>query len=298
MRAAGWMVGEVDMKKRIWTLTLAMLALLAPATGLWAQLAPPNAAGVAMGHLHYNVRDIEANRDFWVRLGGEPAGTLGAATIVKFTDVLVLLSEGASSGTTEGSVIDHVAFRVESLDEVAAAGFEVERLEGFVGVASVFTPEGERIELFDETAQNLMFTIDGGGSDPVAERHNRAIGAPIISHHIHLYLPEGAVSEAKDWYARMFGGTRGMRWRYDSVDLPGINFNFSSTPETLAPTRGRMLDHIGLEIQGLEEFCRRLEDAGVEFDEPYRRLPSGIATARLTDPWGAAIELTEGLNGI
>ena len=292
------MVGEVDMKKQICTLTLAMLVLLTPATGLWAQLAPPNEAGVAMGHLHYNVRDVEANRDFWVRLGGEPAGTLGEAAVVQFPDILVMLSEGESSGNTEGSVIDHVAFRVESLDEVAAAGFEVERLEGFIGIASVFTPEGERIELFDETATNLTFTIDGPGSDPVAERHNRAIGAPIISHHIHLYLPESAVSEAKDWYARMFGATPGIRWQYDAVDLPGINFNFSSAPEALAPTRGRMLDHIGLEIQSLEEFCRRLEDAGVEFDEPYGQRPSGIATALLTDPWGTSIELTEGLNGI
>ena len=286
------------MKKQICTLTLAMLVLLAPATGLWAQLAPPNEAGVAMGHLHYNVRDVEANRDFWVRLGGEPAGTLGEAAVVRFPDILVMLSEGESSGNTEGSVIDHVAFRVESLDEVAAAGFDIERLEGFIGIASVFTPEGERIELFDETATNLTFTIDGPGSDPVAERHNQAIGTSIISHHIHLYLPESAVGEAKDWYARIFGATPGIRWQYDAVDLPGINFNFSSAPEALAPTRGRMLDHIGLEIQGLEEFCRRLEAAGVEFDEPYGQRPSGIATALLTDPWGTSIELTEGLNGI
>ena len=96
----------------------------------------------------------------------------------------------------------------------------------------------------------------------------------------------------------MFGATPGIRWQYDAVDLPGINFNFSSAPEALAPIRGRMLDHIGIEIRGLEEFCRRLEDAGVEFDEPYGLRPSGIAAALLTDPWGTSIELTEGLNGI
>ena len=36
-----------------------------------AQLAAANAAGVAMGHLHYRVRDVEANRKFWIALGGE-----------------------------------------------------------------------------------------------------------------------------------------------------------------------------------------------------------------------------------
>jgi len=29
-------------------------------------LAAPNAAGVSMGHLHYRVRDVAANRRFWM----------------------------------------------------------------------------------------------------------------------------------------------------------------------------------------------------------------------------------------
>ena len=37
----------------------------------FAQLSEPNADGVAMGHLHYHVRDVEANKRFWVTLGGE-----------------------------------------------------------------------------------------------------------------------------------------------------------------------------------------------------------------------------------
>lgn len=275
---------------------LALMVLMTPAAS-WAQLSSPNPAGVAMGHLHYYVPDVAANRDFWVALGGEPAVRLGAAEVVRFPDVLVLISEGESTGTTEGSVVNHVAFRVESLDEIESAGFEVERLAGFVGVASVFTPERERIELFDDTATNLNFTIDPGRTDPVADRHNQPITAPIIAHHIHLYLPEGDLARAKDWYTRMFGGTPGMRWRYDAVDLPGINLNFSSTPEALAPTRGRMLGHVGFEIRNLEAFCERLEAEGVEFDVGFDRGPSGLATATLTDPWGTTIELTEGLAG-
>jgi len=57
-----------------------------------------------------------------------------------------------------------------------------------------------------------------------------------------------------------------------------------------------MLDHIGLEVRNLEAFCRKLEANGVKFDARYKKQPSGIATALLTDPWGTSIELTEGLN--
>ena len=47
-------------------------ALLLAASGTCAaQLSSPNAAGVAMGHVHYAVRDVEANRKFWLALGGE-----------------------------------------------------------------------------------------------------------------------------------------------------------------------------------------------------------------------------------
>jgi hypothetical protein len=82
------------------------------------------------------------------------------------------------------------------------------------------------------------------------------------------------------------------------VDLPGININISSTPTALAPTEGRMLDHIGFEVQNLEAFCRKLESEGIKFDRPYGKLPSGFGVAFLTDPWGTKIELTEGLRDL
>jgi hypothetical protein len=59
-----------------------------------------------------------------------------------------------------------------------------------------------------------------------------------------------------------------------------------------------MLDHIGFEIAGLEKFCRKLEAAGVKFDRPYSKLPSGFGLAFIEDPWGTTIELTEGLRDL
>jgi catechol 2,3-dioxygenase-like lactoylglutathione lyase family enzyme len=273
------------------------LACVGPAS---AQLSPPNAAGVAMGHLHYVVHDVAANKAFWVALGGKPIVFNGTTEGALFPGLVVLLRHGESSGGTEGSVVNHVAFRVKSFAALERAGFTIGKQNPKIpGIISLTTPEGERVELFEDgTATNVQFTIDGGGSDATADRHNRSIDVPIVAHHIHLNVPEGEVAAAKDWYASHFGGIRGERWHYQAVDLPGININISAVPKAQAPTRGRMLDHIGFEVKNLEAFCRKLEAEGIKFDRPYSRLPSGLGLAFITDPWGTYIELTEGLRDL
>jgi catechol 2,3-dioxygenase-like lactoylglutathione lyase family enzyme len=271
---------------------VAFLAVL-PSEAL-AQLAAPNKAGVAMGHLHYHVRDVEANKRFWVALGGQ-AIRVGEADVIKFPDVLVFLTRAESSGGTEGSVLNHVAFRVRTLRAVEAAGLKVQPTAGFPGVASTMTPEGERIELFEDSATNLTFTPDQGLKDAAAERHNRPVSTPIAFHHIHLYVPEDSVAAVKDWYARMFGAVPGKRGQYEAVDLPGMNLNVAGPPRGAAPTKGRMLDHIGFEVTGLEAFCARLTSLGVKLDAPFTRGADGLSTATLTDPWGVSITLSEGL---
>lgn len=271
-----------------------VLAILTAAPA-FAQLATPNKAGVSMGHLHYVVKDIEANKRFWVALGGASfVGGDGTLAMVRFPDVVVVLIQGESSGGTEGSVVNHVAFRVQSFATVEAAGLKVARLANFPGVGSTMTPEGERIELFENSATNLTFTQDAGYQDAGAERHNRPLPIPIAFHHIHLYLPAGKVAEAKAWYTKIFGGVPGKRSNYDAVDLPGVNFNFSEAPKPTVPLKGRMLLHIGLEVDGLEAFCRRLESLGVVFDVPYKR-DGRTDGAIFTDPWGTQISLSEGL---
>jgi catechol 2,3-dioxygenase-like lactoylglutathione lyase family enzyme len=275
-------------------IALTVCACLACAEPASAQLAAPNAAGVAMGHLHYVVADVDANQRFWVSLGGE-ALTIGDTAAVQFTDVFVLLSPGTPAGGSDGSVLNHVAFRVPAFADLEQRGLEVQRLRGFPGVGFITSPEGERIELFEDAATNLTFTYDEGGPDPAAERHNRPLPVAIAFHHVHLYLPEGAVPEAKAWYARLFGGVAGQRGPYEAVDLPGINFNFGEAPRPVEPTRGRALDHLGFEVVDLPHVCRRLADEGVVFEGPCGRQVHGLLTARFTDPWGTSIELTEGL---
>ena len=258
-----------------------------------SQMAPPNSAGVSMGHLHYQVRDVEASRRFWVALGGTPL-KVGSADAIRFPDVMVFLTPGAPAGGSDGSVVNHVAFRVRTLAQVEAAGLTVDRLAQFPGVASTTSPDGERIELFEDAALNLTFTPDTGRAEGIVDRHNRPLATTVAFHHVHLYLPGEAHLEAKAWYARMFGGVPGKRAQYEAVDLPGINFNFGGG-RTTVPTKGRALDHIGFEVANLQAFLKRLQSMGVTVTEPYRRGEDGIATAMIVDPWGTSIELTDGL---
>jgi catechol 2,3-dioxygenase-like lactoylglutathione lyase family enzyme len=260
-----------------------------------AQLAQPNPSGVAMGHLHYRVKDLSANVAFWESLGGK-AVRVGTNQAVRFQDVFVFLTQGDYAGTSEGAVVNHIAFRVPSFAALEKAGIKVQRLTGFPGVGNTSTPEGERVELFEDAALNLTFTPDDGKHGFGSDRHNKPVGAPIAFHHVHLYVTGEEHLAAQAWYVRMFGGIGGKRSNYDAVDLPGINLNFSGGRSS-APMKGRTLEHIGFEITGLEAFSKRLASMDVKFEAPYGKNAEGIATATIVDPWGTVIELTEGLRG-
>jgi catechol 2,3-dioxygenase-like lactoylglutathione lyase family enzyme len=270
------------------------IALLIAAVDARAQLAAPNEAGVSMGHLHYRVRDVEANKRFWLALGGT-AIRIGKTDAVRFPDVIVVLEPGDYSAISEGAVLNHIAFRVRTFAQVEAAGLKVDRLAQFPGVGYTYTPEKERVELFEDAALNLTFTPDSGTAQGIVARHNGPLSTAVAFHHVHLYLPGDAHLEAKAWYARMFGGVAGKRSQYDAVDLPGINFNFSGG-RMAAPMKGRTLAHLGLEVRNLQAFCKRLESMGVKLDAPFQKGPDGVSFAVLTDPWGTTIELTEGLH--
>jgi catechol 2,3-dioxygenase-like lactoylglutathione lyase family enzyme len=264
-----------------------------------------------MGHLHYVVRDVEANRKFWMDFGARPV-KFGNREILKLPDVFIFLDRGETSGGTEGSVVNHVAFRLpdipKALDRFQSLGVKVLPRNPGSPLGNILTPEGERIELFHDGTENVPFHLDDGRRDVVAERLSRPMTTPVTTHHFHLYLPMGQSREAKAWYVKVFGAVPGTRRGslpvagepqtvYLAADIPGMNINFLDVKETLAPTKGRMLDHIGFEVRNLEAFCTKLEANGVKFERPFRKSPGDpLATALLIDPWGTSIELTEGLS--
>ena len=275
--------------------TILLLATLvaAPAS---AQLIAAKSNAVAMGHHHLLVEDSQVNSMFWQSIGGERV-PFGDLHVIKFPNVLIFLREAKPSAGTNGAVVNHVGLQFKELrplvkrletagtpiitDEVVGATMEVdddglawnENAGAYLAFARA--PNGTRVELYE----------------------NKELDRDVANHHIHFYGPE--VDAMKAWYVETFGAAPGQRAGMEAADVGGVNLTFSPADAALAPTKGRAVDHIGFEVDGLEAMCKKLEAAGIQFDRPYERIESlGIAVAFLTDPWGTYIELTEGLDEI
>lgn len=240
----------------------------------WAQVTTPNAAGVRLGHVHLNVRNIEAHKKFWVALGGTPM-KLGTIEGMKFPNGFIFLRHMEPSAGSVGSIVNHIGFYVPDVEK-ALAKWKAEGLQTEFATPTrgyVTAPDGLRIEI----------------------NRDESLTVPIAMRHIHFYAVESAGPEIEDWYVKMFGAEP--EKDPGVFDIPGVTLRVRTVPAALAPTKGRVLDHIGFEVENLEAFCKKLEAKGVKFDRPYTKRPElGIALAFITDPWGTYIELTEGLN--
>jgi catechol 2,3-dioxygenase-like lactoylglutathione lyase family enzyme len=277
---------------------LAASMSLAP-VGLRAQIYAEGP--VVNGHHHLNVSDVEAHERFWIdTLGGKP-GTFGNGTpIVMFPNALILMREQAPTGGSIGSTVDHVGFSVpnlrETVDRLVAAGYEMVTADQSPPGAEVV--DGVRIVPGNGPVSGVAYVL-GPDDVKVEVLEMRDQEMPIVSHHIHFF---GAEAEAmRAWYADMFGAQvqPGAANGFVVATLPGLNMNFTDTGEATAGTAGRVIDHIGFEVDGLEAFVAGLEAKGVTLDVPYREIPAaGLAIAFITDPWGTYIELTEGLDAI
>ena len=253
------------------------LLFLVPAS---AQLSPPHDAGVAMGHVHLNVRDVEQHKKIWIdHFGAMPLEREGLPG-VKIPGMLLVFRQREPSGGTEGTVMDHFGLKVPNLANALAAwraaGYEVQAeftgTEGFPN-AYLKAPDDVKIELQQDV--DLPHTA--------------------IAYHLHFYGMDHMT--LLDWYVETFAAFKRKRGHHDAADVPGMNLTFNTPKQPRPGTKGRALDHIGFEVKNLEAFCKKLEAKGVKFDIPYREVPRlGLGVAFLTDPSGVYIELTEGLD--
>jgi catechol 2,3-dioxygenase-like lactoylglutathione lyase family enzyme len=240
-----------------------------------AQPFPFNEVGVTMGHWHLASKDLDANRKIFVGMGGKWF-KIGANEYVMFPGVFVHLNLGGGPGNggSRGSVVNHVGFIVNNVQEQVAkwkaAGIAV--LPGGNNrqdQAYVETPDGLRIEILENKAQSM----------------------PLRHEHVHLSIVESEIPKAQAWYAKTFAGKAGTRNNQPVVDVPGAQIRFAKAAMPQAPTRGRVLDHIGMDVKDLKAFIAKIEGEGIKLDEPYRETPTGNAITYITDPWGTRIEL-------
>jgi catechol 2,3-dioxygenase-like lactoylglutathione lyase family enzyme len=286
------------MSRMIAIIALAASVMFAPATVV-GQL---HATGqVVNGHHHFNASDVGEHLRFWVNTLGGTAGTFGnGAPIVLFPNALIFMRDQDPTAPMIGSSVNHVGFSVRNLraivDRLVAADYEM--------VTTSQAPPGIRvvdnIGVIDGNGpvSGIAYVIGPDGIK-VEVVEMRAQAEPIVSHHIHFF---GAnVEEMRAWYMEVFGAAErpGQTNGFIGADLPGLGLNFSPASSAMAGTAGRVLDHIGFEVENLEAFSKGLEAKGIMLSVPYREIPDmGLAIAFVTDPWGTYIELTEGLDEI
>src|SRR5262244_884827 len=138
--------------------------LLASAAGVAsAQPFPFNEAGVTNGHWHLNSKDVAANEKIFVGMGGK-AFQAGGRQRVLFPGVMIILDQAPGTppptGPTEGSVVNHVGFIVNNVQEQVAkwkaAGVPVSPgNNGRLDQAFVNTPDGLRIEILEDKTQSM-----------------------------------------------------------------------------------------------------------------------------------------------
>jgi catechol 2,3-dioxygenase-like lactoylglutathione lyase family enzyme len=237
---------------------------------------------------------------FWVDTLGGTAMKIGSVDAVRFPDVYLLLTERAPTGPTRGTTFDHIGFAVPDVpaltEKVVANGYRLtvgrEPAPGetaspptagnYGRFSYLIGPDGVKVELVTSSAP-----------DP----------PPIAHHHVHFVNDEFVAMQ--QWYMKAFNATLrdGQTDFFIGADLPGVGYmlNFFSwlPEEPLVGTAGRAVDHVGFEVRDLERFCRELEAKGIPLAAPYRRDEAlGLATAKIVDPYGTVLELTEGLRDL
>jgi len=260
------------MKKQL-LLTLTLVVIVAvPA---FAQLAPPNSAGAAIGHVHLNANDVEVQKKFWTDVGGKIVNR-EKLVMVQFPGIYVLLRKQDYNGGSVGSVINHFGFFVKDFNQAVArwkaAGLNWEPGAN-PGQGYLNGPDSVRIEIYE----------------------NKSISTPMQMHHIHLWVPDTLA--AQKWYVDHFGGTPGKRAQFDTANVPGTEITFNKVEMRQAPTKGRSVDHMGFEVKNIDAFVAKLQTAGIKTDAAIRSSTnaSGLRIVYVTDPWGTEIEITEGL---
>jgi catechol 2,3-dioxygenase-like lactoylglutathione lyase family enzyme len=248
------------------------------AAAVFAQTAPPNDAGISIGHIHFVVPDPDGTKKAWIDVFGAVPVKAGALEPLKLPGVFIIVTKAnmPPAGGTNGSVVNHIALAVKDYGAVkakaAAANLMWRELTPNVQAFVTF-PEAVTIEVMED----------------------KTMSTPVAFHHIHESVPDQEAARA--WYMKELGAGSGTRRNMPAAMEPGGEVDFLKAAMPAAGTKGRSLDHIGFEVKDLAATLKKLEADGVTINMPLRDMTKQIdlKIAFITDPNGTYIELTEGL---
>ena len=268
-------------------LMVSMVGLLSLSASLPAQQTP-NQSGISVGLVHLIVRDTDAHKKLWVDMLGAQITKVGSLELLKLPGLFISLEQGEPAGPSNGSSINHVGLWIKDYDtvkpKVTAAGLTI--------LSDGYKAEGCAAAPGTPACQMTIVFPDGVSVEFTEDKKLATVAA---SHHIHMQAADPEAIRA--WYAKTLGATAGLRRNTIMAaffERGEVDFNKAAAAQ--APTKGRAIDHFGLEVKGLDALSKKLEAEGVKLEAPVRTVPgTSMKSAFITDPVGARIELIEGL---
>ncbi len=217
---------------------------------------------VTLAHIHLNAADPDAAIKFWKDLVGAQTYTRDGVNGVIMPGAMILFTKGAPSGPSAGSAIDHVGVKVPNLlpltTKLEKTSFKVQsNKEG--DTILIDGPDGVRVEVGEDNDMYMSLQFD----------------------HIHVMTPK--VPDSQAWYAAHLGARPGGDEKVTSSRVGNAVVVFTAA-DSVAPSKGRAIDHLSFDARDLPVFLKTLSGEGVQVE-------ASAPTAFLTDPWGVRIEL-------
>ena len=191
-----------------------------------AELPPPNAAGVTIGHMHLNVNDVVVQKKFWTGLFSATPLKREGFEGVKVPGMIILFTMKEPTGPSEGATIDHLGFKVHNTEE---------KLKQARDLGYTTRP------VFKGAEGNPNAYIDGPDRLKVEVQQDDTLTGPPTPNHVHYQVKDNA--GLRDWYVKTFSAVARNRGNLPiTADISTMNLTFSSFREDTprATTKGRL----------------------------------------------------------
>ncbi len=251
------------------------------ATSANAELAAPNASGVAFSHMHVVVADVDLHRSLWAEIFDANLIEREGYTAASVPGALIFFREAEPTAASDRTVVDHFGFEVRDLSGILAkwrsSGYAVDSDEEDAAgtrTAVITIPDGIKLSLTENPGQSEFVKMG----------------------HVHFATAEYA--DLVNWYARLFGAATRPTINDEAVAaVPGAQLLFNGADDDRQATEGSAIDHIGFEIEDWDEFVGMIEAEGIEFEfGPVYIESLDLWVAFFEDPSGALVEISHGLD--